>query len=157
MVKQLLMNLVLSFTWVALTGFMNYPNFLFGFLLGFLILWILNRNEADTRYFSRVPKIIGFIFYFLYELVSANIQVAFDVITPRYFFKPGIVRFPLKADSDLEINLLSVFIALTPGTVVLDVSEDKKSIFIHVMYLTDRDKFISRIQFGEKKLLELLR
>jgi len=87
----------------------------------------------------------------------ANIQVAFDVITPRYFFKPGIVRFPLEASSDLEINLLSVFIALTPGTVVLDVSEDKKSIFVHVMYLRSRDKFISRIQFAERKLLKILR
>ncbi len=157
MIKQLLMNLVLSFIWVALTGSMNYINFIFGFGLGFLILWILNRNSSDKRYFYRIPRIISFFFYFLYEMFVANIQVAFDVITPRYFFKPGIVRFPLEASSDLEINLLSVFIALTPGTVVLDVSEDKKSIFVHVMYLRSRDKFISRIQFAERKLLKILR
>jgi len=157
MVKQFLMNLLLSFIWVALTGSMNYSNFLFGFLLGFLILWILNRNEPSKRYFYRVPKIIGFFLYFLYEMISANIQVTFDVITPRYFFKPGIVRFPMESSTDLEINLLSVFIALTPGTVVLDVSEDKKSIYVHVMYLKSKEDFISRIRHGERKILDILR
>lgn len=152
------MNLLLSFIWVALTGSMYYSNFLFGFLLGFFILWIMNRNEADQRYFYRVPKTIGFIFFFLYEIILANIQVAYDVITPRYFSKPGIVRFPMQAKTDLEINLLSTIISLTPGTLILDISEDKKSLFIHVMYLKSKEDFIAQIQNGsEKRLLEILR
>jgi len=157
MVKQFLMNLLLSFIWVALTGSMYYSNFLFGYLLGFLILWIMNRNETDQRYFYRVPKIIGFVFYFLYEMLVANLQVAYDVITPKYFFKPGIVRFPMKATSDVEINLLAMFISLTPGTILLDISEDKKSVFIHVMYLDDKEKFISRMRNSERKILDILR
>jgi len=157
MVKQFLMNLLLSFIWVALTGSMYYSNFLFGFLLGFFLLWIMNKNEADQRYFNRVPKIIGFAFYFLYEMMVANLQVAYDVITPKYFFKPGIVHFPLTATSDLEINLLAMFISLTPGTILLDVSEDKKSIVIHVMYLESREKFISRMQHSERKIIEIVR
>lgn len=97
MIKHFLMNLLLSGIWVALTGSMYYTNFLFGFLLGFFVLWIMNRNETDQRYFYRVPKIINFIFYFVYELIKANVQVAFDVVTPKYFFKPGIVKYPLHA------------------------------------------------------------
>ena len=157
MVKQFLMNLLLSFIWAALTGSMGYSNFLFGYLLGFLILWILNKNETDQRYFYRVPKIIGFVFYFLYEMIVANLQVAYDVITPKYFFKPGIVRFPLEATTDFEINLISMFISLTPGTILLDVSEDKKSIFIHVMYLDSKEKFIARMRYSERRILEILR
>lgn len=158
MIKHFLMNLLLCFIWVALTGSMYYSNFVFGFALGFCILWIMNRTEADQRYFSRVPKTIGFIFFFLYELIVANIQVAYDVITPKYFFKPGIVRYPMEARSDLEINLLSTIISLTPGTLILDISEDKKSLYIHVMYLKSREKFIADMKKGfEKKLLELLR
>lgn len=151
------MNLLLTAIWVAITGSMYYSNFLFGFLLGFFILWIINKNEEDKRYFNRVPKIIGFVFYFLGEMLKANIQVAYDVITPKYFFKPGIVRFPLAATSDLEINLISMFISLTPGTILLDVSEDKKWIFIHVMYLDSREKFISRMKYSEERILEIVR
>lgn len=157
MVNKFLMNLLLSFIWVALTGSMYYSNFLFGFLLGFFILWVMNKDEEDNRYFNRVPKIIGFVFYFLYEMIMANLQVAYDVITPKYFFKPGIVRFPLTATSDLEINLISMFISLTPGTILLDVSDDKKWIFIHVMYLDSREKFISRMKYSEGRILEIVR
>lgn len=158
MIKHFLMNLLLSFIWVALTGSMYYSNFLFGFLLGFFILWVMNRNETDQRYFYRVPKTIGLIFFFLYEMIVANIQVAYDVITPKYFFQPGIIRYPLQANTDLEINLLSTMISLTPGTLILDISADKKSLFIHVMYLKDKETFIAQIKNGfEKKLLEILR
>ncbi len=158
MMKNFLMNLLLSFIWVALTGSLYYSNFLFGFLLGFFILWIMNRQEEDRRYFNKVPKTIGFIFYFLYEMIAANVQVAYDVITPKYFFKPGIIRYPLEANTDIEINLLSTMISMTPGTLILDISEDKRSLFIHVMYLKDREQFIAQIKKGfEYKLLEILR
>lgn len=158
MMKHFLMNLLLSFIWVALTGSLYYSNFLFGYLMGFFILWIMNRQETDRRYFNRVPKTIGFMFYFIYEMIAANVQVAYDVITPKYFFKPGIIRYPLEATTDIEINLLSTMISMTPGTLILDISEDKKSLFIHVMYLRDRDRFIQQIKKGfEHKLLEILR
>jgi len=158
MIKQFLMNLLLSFIWVALSGSMYYSNFVFGFLLGFFILWIMNRNEMDQRYFYRVPKIISFILYFLVQLIKANIQVAYDVITPKYFFKPGVVRYPMNAKTEFEINLLSTFISLTPGTLILDISEDNKTIYIHVMYLNDPDEFVRNLKTGvERRLLEILR
>ncbi len=158
MIKYFLMNLLLSFIWVALQGSLLYSNFIFGYLLGFGVLWIMNRNETDQRYFYRVPKIISFFFFFLYELIRANIQVAYDVITPKYFFKPGIVRYPVNAQTDFEINVLSTFISLTPGTLILDISDDKKAIYIHVMYLKDEEHFIRSLKTGvERKLLELIR
>jgi multicomponent Na+:H+ antiporter subunit E len=152
------MNLLLSFIWVALTGSLYYSNFLFGFLIGFFILWIMNRQETDRRYFNKVPKTIGFLFYFLYEMIAANVQVAYDVVTPNYFFKPGIIRYPLEAVTDIEINLLSSIISMTPGTLILDISEDKKFLFIHVMYLKNQEHFITQIKKGfEHRLLEILR
>ncbi len=158
MVKQFLMNLLLSFIWVALTGSLFFSNFFFGFLLGFFLLWLMNRSEDDQRYFSRVPKIIGFIFYFIYEMLKANIEVAYDVITPKFFMKPGIVRYPMSAESDFEINMLSTVISLTPGTLILDISDDKKVLYIHVMYLRDKDRFIRNIKNGfERRLLEVIR
>lgn len=158
MAKQFLMNLLLSFIWVALTGQLFYTNFLFGFLVGFFILWIMNRNQADKRYFTRIPKSIYFVFYFIYEMLLANIQVAYDVVTPKYFFTPGIISYKMNAKTDVEINLLSTVISLTPGTMVLDISDDNTTLYIHVMYLKDRDIFTEQIRNGfERKLLELLR
>lgn len=158
MVKQLLMNLLLSFVWVALTGVLYFSNFLFGFILGFFILWLVNRNEADRRYFNRVPKIIGFMLFYMWEMIRSNLQVAYDVMTPKFFMQPGIVKFPMNAKTDFEINMLSTMVALTPGTIAIDVSKDRKVLYIHVMYLKDKDKFIKQLQeVGERRLLEILR
>jgi len=158
MVKQFLMNLLLTFIWVALTGALFFANFIFGFIVGFFILWLMTRDEQDKRYFSRVPKTIGFFLYFLYEMIKANIQVAFDVVTPKFFMQPGIIEYPMDAETDFEINMLAAVIALTPGTLFMDVTEDRKSIYIHVMYLKDKDKFIRQFKNGsERRLLEILR
>ncbi len=152
------MNLLLSFIWVALTGQMFYTNFLFGFVVGYFILWIMNRSQQDRRYFTRIPKAIYFALYFIYEMIRANIQVAFDVVTPKYFFTPGIISYKMNAKTGLEINLLSTVISLTPGTMILDISDDNTTLYIHVMYLKDKEIFIEQVRNGfERKLLELLR
>lgn len=158
MVKYFIMNLLLAFIWVALTGSLSYSNFIFGLLLGFFVLWIMNYADHDKRYFYRVPKILSFLLYFIYQMLKANLQVAYDVMTPNYFFRPGIVRFPLNARTDFEINVLSMFVSLTPGTLIIDVSDDKKVLFIHVMYLTSPEKFVQELRTGvERRLLEVLR
>ena len=158
MIRQFLMNLLLSFIWVALTGSMYYTNFVFGFLIGFGILWLMNRDAGDRKYFYKVPRVISFIFYFIYEMIKANVQVAYDVMTPKYFMRPGIVKYPLNANTEWEINLLSTMISLTPGTLILDISEDRKTMYIHVMYLTDPKKFVHDTKTGlERRLLEAIR
>jgi multicomponent Na+:H+ antiporter subunit E len=152
------MNLLLMFVWVALTGNAGYANFAFGFLLSFCILWATARKTEGVGYFARIPKIISFAGYFLYELLKANLQVAYDVITPTFYMKPGIIKIPLSAKTDLEITLLANLISLTPGSLSLDVSEDKSVLYVHAMYIHDRDKYIAHIKTGfEKRLLEILR
>lgn len=156
--NRFLGNLLLSLIWVALTGNFTVSNFFFGFILSFIILWLISKNRRENKYFRRGPKLIAFIFFFLYELIKANLQVAYDVITPRFYMKPGIIKIPLTAASDLEITLLANLITLTPGTLSLDVSDDKKVLYVHAMYVKDREEFIAGIKNGfEKRLLEILR
>ena len=158
MKKLILLNLILTIVWVALTGSFEFINFAFGFVLTFLILWIISSDKTDRKYFRVIPSIISFFFYFIYELIKANIQVAYDVITPTMYMKPGIVSVPLDANTDLEITLLANVISLTPGTLSLDVSDDRKVLYVHAMYIHDKDEFIRSIKDGfEKKLLNITR
>lgn len=155
---RFLSNILLTFIWVALTGSFELLNFVFGFVLSFFILWVITIGSGDDKYFKILPKVIAFIFFFTYELFKANLQVAYDVITPKFYMKPGIVQVPLDAETDLEITLLANLISLTPGTLSLDVSNDKKVLYIHGMYVSDKEKFIKGIKEGfEKRLLEILR
>ena len=155
---KFLSNLLLSFIWVAITGVFTVENFIFGFLLSFILLWIISPNRREQKYFTWIPKITGFIFFFLYELIKANLEVAYDVITPKFYMEPGIIRIPLTAETDLEITLLANLISLTPGTLSLDVSDDKKVLYVHAMYVKDKEMFISSIKNGfERRLLDIMR
>jgi multicomponent Na+:H+ antiporter subunit E len=156
--NRLLINILLAIAWMFLTGDLDFTNFLEGIFIGFLILWISKYASESSEYIRKIPKIIGFIFYFIYELIIANIKVAYDVITPRHRMKPSIIAVPLTADKDFEITLLANLITLTPGTLSLDVSSDKKVLYIHSMYASDPEEFRREIKEGfEKKLLEITR
>ncbi len=159
MLQNFLLNILLTFVWVALTGQLDYANFVFGYTLGFFILWMVNRSvKANTEYFYRVPKIFAFILMFFYDLLKANFEVMKDVVTPNYNMKPGIIKYEMAAKTDFEITMLANMIALTPGTVVVDLSKNKKFMYIHVMYLSDKEEFIKNLSNRiERKLLEIIR
>lgn len=153
-----LYNILLALTWMFLTGDLDFNNFLEGFLIGFAIVLILKASSGETKYFSRIPKLISFIIYFTYELILANLKIAMDILTPTHLMKPAIVAIPLDAKTDLEITLLANIITLTPGTLSLDISKDRKTLYIHAMYVVSAEETIKEIKEGfEKKLLEVMR
>ncbi|MCU0344400.1 MAG: Na+/H+ antiporter subunit E [Ignavibacterium sp.] len=158
MKNQFLLNILLAIAWMLLTGELTAENFIEGLIIGYIILWVSKAALGGTKYFKKIPKAISFFFYFVKELIVANLKVAFDIITPKDYMEPGIVAVPLDAETDMEITLLANLITLTPGTLSLDVSKDRKILYIHTLYLDDAEKFRAEIKNGmEKRLLEVLR
>ena len=156
MKNRFLANLLLTFVWVALTGSFDFANILFGFLLSYFLLWVITRGNGNARYFKLMPKLVAFFFFFIYELVKANLQVAYEVSTPRLNMTPGIVAVPLDIKSDFEITMLANLITLTPGTLSLDVSVDRKVMYVHSMYITNKEDFIRSIKNGfEKRIMDI--
>jgi multicomponent Na+:H+ antiporter subunit E len=70
------------------------------------------------------------------------------VITPQDLSCPKIIEVPLQAESDLEILLVTNLISLTPGTLSLDVSPDRKTLFVHAMFAENPDEVIEGLQDG---------
>ncbi len=154
----LLWNVLLTLAWVAMNGDFSNENFVIGFVLGFLILFFARQVTGSPDYARRVSKVIGLLLFFIKELIVANLRVAYDVLTPGLQARPGILAVPLDARTDLEITLLANMITLTPGTLSLDVSNDRKTLYIHAMYADDPDAVKLSIKHGfERRLLEVLR
>lgn len=146
--------------WVLLTGESAFADFIFGFILGYGILWVVYRLwQTDGRnYFVILPKSIALCFFFLKELIKANFLVAYEVMTPGFRIQPGIVAIPLDAETDFEILLLTNLISLTPGTFCIDITKDRKTLFVHEMYVGDKEQYILNIKNGfEKRILEITR
>jgi len=157
-VNLLLLNMLLGGVWAVLMGDVNMENLGFGFLLGYAIIAMFRNTPAARGYSSRLPRAIGLLFYFLWELVLSCVRVAWDVLSPNPKFRPGIVGVPLDAETDEEITLLACLITLTPGTLSLDVSADKKTLYVHAMRVEDPEAFRRGIKDGfERRVLELMR
>ena len=130
-----------------------------GYVLGYLVLLALVKGGVfgPSRYVSKAHLAIGLIGFFLWELVVANMRLALDVATPRYQMTPGILAVPLDVTRDSEILLLSILINLTPGSVALDVSDDRTVMYVHVMYISSAEAARAEIKSGfERRVLELL-
>lgn len=117
------------------------------FLLWYLALWLVSFFYDRKGHFYVLPRIIGLILFYTRELFVASLKVAYDVITPKERVKPGIIAFPLRAKTDFEITLLANLITLTPGTLSIDVSKDRKTLYVHDIYITNYD--------FEKKKIEI--
>lgn len=151
-------NSFLAFGYMGIQGQFTLSGFLVGFALGYAALWITQPLYGTSRYFQRAPKTGLLLGYFLIELVLSNLRVLWDVVTPRHISRPGIVGIPLNAKTDLEILLVANLISLTPGTLSIDLSEDRRILYVHVMFLDDPDRFRQDLKDGlERRILEVTR
>ena len=151
-------NLVLAFVWALATGALTYQGFAVGFALGYLVLLFSRRLLPSSGYFRKPWQFVRFALFFVWEVVLANLRVAYDVVTPKLHMKPSILGIPLDTQTEEEITLLAGLITLTPGTLSIEVSPDRRTLFIHALFVNDADAFRRDLKEGfEHRLLELLR
>ncbi len=102
---------------------------------------------------AATPAMLAF---FLWELVLANLRVARDVLLPVGRLRPAIVAVPLDLKTDWQITLLAILITLTPGTLSLDVSTDRKVLFLHAMHVDDPEALRREIKSGFERRVRRL-
>jgi multicomponent Na+:H+ antiporter subunit E len=148
----------LALVWAALTGSFTLPSFGFGLLLGWLALYLVREQLGPRRGRYRGVRIASLATLFVKELVLSGWRVATLVMSPRMELKPGIFAYPLSVDSDFEITLLANMITLTPGTLSVEVSEDRRTLYVHAIDCSDIEKTKSEIRNGfERKIEEAFR
>ncbi|MEO0812730.1 MAG: Na+/H+ antiporter subunit E [Myxococcota bacterium] len=156
MISLLLLNLILSLVWAAITGTFSPGSLAVGFVFGYAALWPV-RHRFDPRSFNRPYLLAALGGLFLRELVRSGIRVAVDVLRPELKFKPGIVAIHLEKMSEIEIMILANLISLTPGTLSVDVSKDRSTLYVHAMNIEDPDELRQEIKNGfERRVREAL-
>nr|WP_298250749.1 Na+/H+ antiporter subunit E [uncultured Halomonas sp.] len=149
-------NLLLGGAWVVLTGDFGGRNLLVGLIFGYLVLALIQPQvPALAGHAQRLPRLVAFIAFFIKELVMANLKVAFDIITPPWYMTPGVIAMPLQARSEFEIAFVANLISLTPGTLSLDVSDDRRVLYIHAMFLGDEAELRASLAELERRALAL--
>ncbi|EOM76524.1 cation transporter [Rhodococcus rhodnii] len=103
-------------------------------------------------------RLLGFAAYFVWLLVTSNLTVIRDIVTPGSAVEAGIVRVPLRCRTDLEVTMLANLISLTPGTLTLAVrTGSPNELYVHGMYAPDPSEFRREIEDLETKMLHAMR
>lgn len=153
----LFVNIALALLWSALTGQFTLENLTTGFLLGYIVLFLLRRVFPHGQYFSKTGQIVRFIAFFLWELLIANLRLARDVLRPGPLkMQPRVIGIPLEHHDNVPLLLLAVIVSLTPGTLLLDISDNRKTMFLHVIHAPDEEQIEREIKQGfERQVLRL--
>ena len=115
-------------------GLWSFYELLFGVVLSIIVGIIARkvfvkkslRMLNPVRWFMFIGYVIG---PFFVGMAKANFDVAYRVITGK--INPGIVKISPKLKTDLGITMLANSITLTPGTLTVDINEDKNDLYIH--------------------------
>lgn len=155
-------NLILAAAWLALTGELTLPNTIVGLVLGYGALWLMHKaqgNESATSaYVHRVPRIGKFFGYFILTILQSNLVMAKAVVSPLSNLKPAIVAIPLDIKHPAGITLLANWITLTPGTLSLEVSDDRNTLFVHTFDVGESaEMFRQQIKHDfERRVMEVM-
>lgn len=154
---MILANLLLALAWAALSGDFTLGSLVTGAILGRLVLLVLAKGNVlsggEIAIFERSLLLLG---YLLRQIAIANFRIARDVLSVHYRMRPGVIRVPLDIKTDGEILLLAAMINVTPGSVALDISPDRKVLCVHVMNISTPEEARREIKDGfERRIIEL--
>ncbi|MEM1158224.1 MAG: Na+/H+ antiporter subunit E [Verrucomicrobiota bacterium] len=100
-------------------------------------------------------KCFCFLMFYIKEVVLSNIRVAYDVLTPTHHMRPGFVAIPLEELTERQTLILANLVTMTPGTLSMDVSSDRRTLYLHAMYIDDLDNVRREITVYQQKIREV--
>lgn len=137
MINLLLLNLILALMWAALQGELNVINLASGFLVSAALIYIFRQMFFRPRYFRKLALGVTLVLVFSRELIKSNIAVLRVVLSPRPLIRSGVIAVPTELTNDLALTMLANMITLTPGTLTLDISHNRRYLFVHTLNLND--------------------
>jgi len=149
-----LINILLALAWIAVSGGLTVINFIFGFMLGAFALWVIRDQTGFQWYFVKLYRVFALMLLFIYELILSSFRMLVVILFKKQEdLVPGFIACDLNVESDFEITLLANLITLTPGTLSVDISDDKSTLYIHTIDVHDIDQLRTDIALGfEQKI-----
>lgn len=147
----------LTLVWLGLTG-VYVTNVGVGLVVAWFVMWwvpdvpetaVESAGRRLVRGVRSVPPAATLVLVFLVELCLSSLRVAREVLRPRLAVRPGVLHVEVDARSDLELTVFAGLLSLTPGTLCVDVDEDRRGLFVHVMHVRPDDLPATRRQLRD--------
>ena len=148
-----LLNILLAVLWCFTWGSFDFRTLATGFVLSYLLLGAYSRVTVVEGYGRKARDLARFAAYFVRVLFVANLQIAYEILTPGLGASPRIVRFGVSGLTPAQRTILVNAINLTPGTLVVDMSPDRRTFYVHCMYARDRDDAVAQLEDLKRRLV----
>ncbi len=135
--RDLFLIVWLLLVWILLWGEPTVGNFVSGAIVVTALLVGFPLARRPRTGVLRPLRAIHFLGFFIVKLVQATTIVAWEIITPGSRINQGVICIEALGASDALVTLVANFITLTPGTLTLEVRDDPKRLFVHVLHLHD--------------------
>ena len=142
--------------WLLMSDSFTLSQLLLGMLLGVVVPLFaarLDREFARIGTLRPVPKLLCVV---LWDILLSNLRVAAQVLGKAERLHSGFIWMPLEIHNIHGIAALTSMITLTPGTVSVALSDDRRHLLIHVLHIEDEAQLVAEIKSRyEKRLMEL--
>lgn len=143
---QPMFSLFLWLVWLLLANSLQAGHIVLGAFLALILPLFTARFWPDQPCMGRPRTLARYLAVFLWDIVIANLAVARLILGPVRRLRPAFITLPLDLKNDFAITVLAHSISLTPGTVSSKVSEDRRSLIVHVLDLDDEAQLVQRIK-----------
>ena len=151
-----LMSVVLLVCWLWLHNTVAPGHLVLGALLGVGIPLFTRRFWPEPQPVRRPVRFIEFLAVLLFDIVVANLQVALVILVPKRGVRSGFVSVPLEVRGDFAITVLASTISLTPGTVSVELSSDRRMLYLHYLREDDPQALAMKVkQRYERRIREI--
>ncbi len=130
------MFIVFLLLWVIFNGRVTLEILLIGTALSAALFAICCKFmgysvERDIRMFRLLPLACQYVAILIVEILKANRQVLFFILTPRYQVEPQLVHFTSGLKSEFARVVLANSITLTPGTITVGL--EGSDFYVHCL------------------------
>jgi len=152
-----MLSLLLFCVWLLLNNSVSLGHLILAVILAIFIP--LGTQPFRTKQPQIIKPALAFSHFLLvlYDIITANVQVAMLILGPNKKLTPGFVKVPLDLTDSMPITILASTVSLTPGTVSAEVypwrecftqgdKPEQMFLLIHVLDLKDEQALINTIK-----------
>lgn len=135
-------GLGLALIWVLAWGTPTPANILGGLAVAALLLVVVPdvRPRSWGRLRVRPIAVLRLVGFVLVQAVTANVQLTRAIISKDAHITTAVIAVPLPGCSDGLLTLITNALAITPGTLPIEVAQEPTTVYVHALLLGDIDQ-----------------
>ncbi len=134
---QLPLLVWLVLVWMLLWGTWSWANLISGTVLALAVTVLLPLPPVVGGTRLHPLGLVVFVGYFVVDLVRSAALVAWQTLRPGGIGHSAIIQVQMRTDSDLLLTIVAESLTLVPGSVVIDMDRQRRTLSLHILHVRD--------------------